>query len=226
MGAGTAIRPGPAKRRGAQRELDSVFEPSSQHRDVDKKIVASLERLSQALRVLLREEAQEHGLSPIQAQILVHLLFHGPGLRRVGQLAKEFDLTRATVSDAVGSLEKKGLVERSPWPGDGRVATLRLSPAGEEAARGLATWANAVEGSLSASSPEEKEVVMRFLMGLIASLQRSGVVTVARMCVSCRFFRPNAHPNEGSPHHCALLDLPLARSDLRVDCPEHERAAG
>lgn len=206
-------------------EVDSVFEPSSQHGDVDKKIVASLERLSQALRVLLREEAQERGLSPIQAQFLVHLLFHGPESRRVGQLAREFDLTRATVSDAVGSLEKKGLVERDPWPDDRRVATLGLTPAGEEAARGLATWANAVEGSLSASSPEEKEVVMRFLMGLIASLQRAGVVTVARMCVSCRFFRPDAHPGDASPHHCALLDLPLARSDLRVDCPEHERAA-
>lgn len=202
-----------------------MFEPSSQHGDVDKKIVASLERLSQALRVLLREEAQERGLSPIQAQFLVYLLFRGPELRRVGRLAGEFDLTRATVSDAVGSLEKKGLVERDPWPDDKRVATLRLTPAGEEAAKGIATWANAVEGGLTASSPEEKEVVMRFLMGLIASLQRASVVTVARMCVNCRFFRPDVHLGEGSPHHCALLDLPLARSDLRVDCPEHELAA-
>jgi DNA-binding MarR family transcriptional regulator len=205
--------------------VDSVFEPSSQHGDVDKKIVASLERLSQALRVLLREEAQEHGLSPIQAQFLVHLLFHGFGLRRVGRLAREFDLTRATVSDAVSSLEKKGLVEREHWPEDKRVATLRLTPAGKEVARSLATWANAIEELLASSPPEEKEVVMRFLMRLVASLQRFGVVTVARTCVSCRFFRPDAHPGEGSPHHCALLDLPLARSDLRIDCPEHELAA-
>src|SRR5215217_6102649 len=183
--------------------MGSAFEPSLQHGDVNKKIVASLERLSQALRVLLREEAQERGLSPIQAQFLVHLLFCDPQLRRVGRLAEEFDLTRATVSDAVGSLEKKGLIEKDPWPEDKRVATLRLT----------------------ASSPEEKEVVMRFLMGLIASLQRAGVVTVARMCVSCRFFRPDAHPGEESPHHCALLDLPLSRSDLRVDCPEHELVA-
>lgn len=205
--------------------MESVFEPSSQHGDVDKKILAALERLSQALRVRLREEAQERGLSPIQAQFLVHLLFHGTELRRVGRLAEEFDLTPATVSDAVGSLEKKGLVERYPWPGDRRIATLRLTPEGEEAARGIATWANAVEGSLPASSSEEKEVVMQFLMGLIASLQRAGVVTVARMCVSCRFYRPDAHPGKESPHHCALLDLPLARSDLRADCPEHELAA-
>jgi DNA-binding MarR family transcriptional regulator len=205
--------------------MESVFEPSSQHGDVDSKVVASLERLSQAFRLLLREEAQEHDLSPIQVQFLVHLLFHPVELRRVGRLAREFDLTPATVSDAVGSLEKKGLVQREPWPEDRRVVTLRLTPAGEGLATRLSTWANAVKGHLSTASSEEKEVVMRFLMGLIGSMQKAGIITVARMCVTCRFFRPDAHPGADSPHHCALLDVPLARSDLRVDCPEHELAA-
>ncbi len=86
--------------------MGSVFEPSSQHGDVDSKIVASLERLSQVFRLLLRKEAQKRGLSPIQAQFLVYLLFHDLDLRRVGRLAEEFGLTRATVSDAVGSLEE------------------------------------------------------------------------------------------------------------------------
>jgi DNA-binding MarR family transcriptional regulator len=203
----------------------SVFEPSSQHGDVDKKIVASLERLSQVFRTLLRVEAQERGLSPIQAQFLVHLLHHGAALGRVSRLAREFDLTRATVSDAVGSLEKKGLISREPWPADKRVTTLRLTSTGEHTARELAAWANVIEEHLKAYSPEEKEAVMRFLMGLIGSLQKSGLITVARMCVTCRFFRPDAHPGESSPHHCALLDVPLSGSDLRADCPEHELAA-
>src|ERR671933_1896592 len=133
--------------------MESVFEPSSQHGDVDSKIVAALERLSRVFLLLLREKAQEHDLSPIQAQFLVHLLFRDIELRRVGRIAEEFGLTRATVSDAVGSLEKKGLIERDPWPEDKRVATLRLTHRGEEVGRGLSTWANAVEEGLSASSP-------------------------------------------------------------------------
>jgi DNA-binding MarR family transcriptional regulator len=203
----------------------SVFEPSSQHGDVDKKIVASLERLSQVFRILLRGEAQERGLSPIQARCLVHLLHHGAALRRVSQLAREFHLTLATVSDAVGSLEKKGLICREPWPYDKRVTTLRLTPTGEHTARGLAAWANVVEEHLKVCSPEEKEAVMRFLMNLIGSLQKSGMITVARMCVTCQFFRPDAHPGESLPHHCALLDVPLSGSELRADCPEHKLAA-
>jgi len=199
--------------------MESVFEPSSQHGDVDGKIVASLERLAQVFRLLLREEAQKHDLSPIQAQFLVYLLFRDVELRRVSKLAEEFDLTRATVSDAVSSLEKKALIRREYWPEDKRVVTLRLTPAGEKLATELSTWANTVKEHLGASPPEEKEVVMRFLMNLIASLQRAGIITVARMCVTCRFFRRDEHPGSDSPHHCALLDVPLASSDLRVDCP-------
>ena len=205
--------------------VGGAFDPSSQHGDVDKKVVAALERLSQAFRVLLQEEAQGRGLSPIQARFLVHLLHHGDELGRVGRLAEEFGLSRATVSDAVRTLEAKGLVRRESWPRDGRVATLRLTPAGEEAAARLSGWADVVEEQLGSFAPEEKEAVMRFLMRLISALQGAGVITVARMCVACRFFRPDAHPGSASPHHCALLDLPLSGADLRTDCPEHEPAA-
>ena len=211
--------------RSAAGTYGSVFEPSSQHGDIDKKIVASLERLSQVFRILLRGEAQERGLSPIQAQFLVHLLHHGAALRRVSQLAREFDLSLATVSDAVGSLEKKGLIRREPWPHDKRITTLRLTPTGEHTAQELAAWANVVEDHLKGCSPEEKETVMRFLVDLIGSLQKSGLITVARMCATCRFFRPDAHPGERSSHHCALLNVPLSGSDLRTDCPEHKLAA-
>jgi DNA-binding MarR family transcriptional regulator len=202
--------------------LSSVFDPSAHHGDVDSKVVAALERLGEVFRLLLREKAQEHGLSPIQARFLVYLLHHGVELRRVSQLAREFGLTQATVSDAVDSLEAKGFIGREPWPADRRVVTLRLTPGGELLAAELSAWADPIREHLRNSSPGESEVVMRFLMQLIGSLQRSGVITVARMCVTCRFFQPDIHPDADSPHHCGLLDVPLAGSDLRIDCPEHE----
>ncbi len=202
--------------------MSSVFDPSAQHGDVESKVVAALERLGEVFRLLLREKAQEHDLSLIQARFLVYLLHHGVELRRVSRLAREFGLTQATVSDAVGSLEEKGFIGRERWPEDGRVVTLRLTPEGELLATELSGWADPIREHLRYSSPEESEVVMRFLMRLIGSLQRSGVITVARMCVTCRFFQPDAHPGATSRHHCGLLDVPLAGSDLRIDCPEHE----
>jgi DNA-binding MarR family transcriptional regulator len=204
--------------------LGSVFDPSAQHDDVDAKIVAALERLSQVFRVRLRVEAWEHDLSSTQTRFLIYLLYHDVELRRVSQLAREFDLTKATVSDAVASLETKGLVRREQWPVDRRVVTLRLTTDGEKLAATLSEWPDPVREHLERFSPEEREAVMRFLIGLIGSLQRSGLITVARMCVTCRFFRQDIHPGEASPHHCALLDVPLGRADLRVDCQEHEPA--
>jgi DNA-binding MarR family transcriptional regulator len=206
--------------------LGSVFDLSAQHDDVDAKIVAALERLSQVFRVRLREVAWEHDLSPTQTQFLIYLLHHDVELRRVSQLAREFDLTQATVSDAVASLETKGLIKREEWPEDQRVVTLRLTPDGEKLATTLSRWADPISEHLEHFSPEEREAVMRFLIGLIGSLQRSGLITVARMCVTCKFFRQDIHPGEPSPHHCGLLDVPLGRVDLRVDCPEHEPAVG
>ena len=206
--------------------MGSVFDPSAQHDDVDARIVAALERLSQYFRVRLREEARRRNLSPIQAQFLIHLLHHDVELRRVSQLAREFDLTQATVSDAVASLETKGLVRREQWPDDRRVVTLRLTPEGEKLATALSNWADPIREHLERFSLGEREAIMRFLMELAGSLQRSGLITVARMCVTCRFFRRDVRPGEASPHHCGLLDVPLGGSNLRVDCPEHEAVVG
>ena len=176
--------------------MDSIFEPSSQHGDVNKKVVAALERLSQAFRVLLQEESQRQSLSPIQARFLVHLLHHGDELGRVGRLAEEFGLSRATVSEAVRSSETKGLVCREPWPRDGRVATLRLTAEGKSPG---SPAGQTIEEQLESFALGEKEEVMRFLMHLIFALQGAGVITVARMCVSCRFFRPDTRPRSVSP---------------------------
>ncbi len=204
--------------------MNSVFDPSQQQQDVASKIVVALERLCQAFRVLLWEKAKVHNLSPIQIQFLVYLLYHSPELCRASQLAREFGLTQATVSDAITALEGKALVGREPWRGDRRVSTLRLTPTGQELAVRLSTWADAIAESVFSFRPEEQEAILRFLMQLIESLQRAGIISIARMCITCRFFQPNADPGSESPHYCRLINKPLANAELRVDCPDHEPA--
>ena len=207
----------------------SVFDPAVQHTSVDHKIAAALERLGQVFRGLLWEKATAvstaHTLSPIQIQFLIFLHFHGPAGNRVGALAREFGITPATVSDAVRVLKKKGLLTKEPAPEDARARLLRLTSEGQRLAGELADWADIVRHHIAAHPEAEKVVVMRFLLDLIASLQHAGVVTVARMCTSCRFFEQNRYDDAAAPHYCRLLDMPLADQDLRVDCPEHELAA-
>lgn len=202
----------------------SIFDLSFQHGDVDAKIVASLERLSDVFRVLLWKKATGRDLSPLQIQLLVFLWGHPPDFGRVGELARRFDLAEATVSDAITTLVEKGLVEKTPDPNDGRARVLTLTGDGAETAEDLSDWAAAVRDGLAASDESDKTAVLETLMDLIASLEEQGVITRARMCRTCRFFDEDAHEDPDAPHHCTLLDMPLGREDLRVDCPEHERS--
>ncbi len=205
--------------------MSSSFDVKQQHLEVESKIVAALERLSQAFRVLLWEKTKSHQLSPIQVQFLVFLLYHPSSQSTISHLAKEYTLTPATVSDAISTLEGKKLVARERGVHDRRVAYIALTQDGKKTARKLASWAEVVRASVAQFPAEEKLVVMKFLMRLIASLQQAGVITLARMCVTCRFFQPETHPNSRAPHHCGLMNKPLAETELRLDCPEHDSVA-
>ncbi|MCY1144320.1 hypothetical protein OWR29_40535 [Actinoplanes sp. Pm04-4] len=45
------------------------------------------------------------------------------------------------------------------------------------------------------------------------------------MCLTCRFFVPEAHPESpGHPHHCNFVDAAFGDAELRVTCPDHETA--
>jgi DNA-binding MarR family transcriptional regulator len=193
-------------------------------RDLDTKLVAALERVGQALRFELREQARRYGLTPTQAQILLRLASDPPPRTRVGALAATLDVRQPTVSDAVATLERKGLVERGPDPADARAATLRLTARGRTVADRLDAWDERARAAVRGFPMEGKERSLGLLLDLIAGLQRAGVVGVARTCPTCRFFRPGSRP-DGSAAHCALLDVPLFPADLRLDCPEHEPAA-
>jgi DNA-binding MarR family transcriptional regulator len=165
---------------------------------------------------------KQHGLSPTQLQLLLRLASDPPARRRIGVLAGELDVTHPTVSDAVAVLRRKGLVDRDP---SSRKAALGLSARGRAVAAGLADWDQRTRQQLADLPVGDKHATLRLLLDLIAGLQRSGAITVARMCVTCRFFRRDAHPNSPRPHHCALVDAPMGSGELRIDCAEHEPRA-
>ncbi len=201
---------------------DELALPPGASPDVDAKLAAALERVGQALRVQMREEARQHGLTPTQLQVLLRLATDPDPRRRVGVLAGELDVTHPTVSDAVAVLRRKRLVDRDPGS---RKSALSLSARGRAMVVELADWDQRTRQQLADLPVGDKHASLRLLLDLIAGLQRSGAITVARMCVTCRFFRRDAHPGAAQAHHCALVDAPMGGGELRVDCAEHERAA-
>lgn len=186
---------------------------------LDVRLAAALERVSQAVRVMRFDAAHARGLSPAQLSVLEILATAPPVRRRVSALATELDLTAPTVSDAVAALRRKGLVVSSP-AAVGRGQRLDLTDAGRRLVDDVGRWDAPLLDALGPLPPATKESALVALLDVVGGLQRSGVITVARMCTTCRFFE-----RTGGVPRCGLLDAPLPPQALRVDCPEHESAA-
>lgn len=195
----------------------SAFDLEVQNQHLESKIIVALERISVAFRVLLWTEGKRTSLSPIQIQILIFLLFHSDEKCKVGYLASEFNMTKATVSDSVKVLLEKGLVKKETEPSDTRSFVLHLTANGRDTARQLSTFSQVLEQPLAAMSGNQKESFLLSLLEVIDELNRLGVITLQRMCFKCRFFS-----EAGGAHYCQLLEKPLATAELRVDCPEWE----
>ena len=198
---------------------ESVFDPQAQIGNPDLKIIASLERLSEGFRVLLWEKAKVLGISPIQIQILIFIQFHGDEKCKVSYLAQEFCLTKPTISEAVKSLEQKGFIERQIEPSDTRSHTIHLTETGRSAVAQTAHFANPMLGSLAEIPSAEKGILLEQLLGVVGQLQRAGIISMQRMCFSCRFYQKN-----GDGHFCRFLNKSLKNRELRLDCGEFEAA--
>lgn len=170
----------------------------------------------------MRSAARAEGLSSTQAHLLLRVTGHPEERRRVGVLAGELDVSQPTVSDAIATLERKGLVERERGA-DARAWALRATRRGRTAAMRLRRWDLQSRLALADQPREEREQALVFLTSLIASLHDVGLISVARTCPTCKHFRPDRNP--GGVPHCALLDMSLPPERLRVDCPEHELRA-
>lgn len=200
----------------------SPFDPARQNHppDLDYKIVASLERLSGVFRQLLWQQATHTGLSPLQLQVLVFLRFHPPTQCTVSYLAREYHVSRATISDAVKALAQKALISRHTAPADLRSHFLQLTPEGERLADQTSTFAAPLAPPVAGLPARQKLNLYLSLLQLLYQLQQAGTIPVQRMCFSCQHY--GRRPGQ---HFCHLLNIPLEGPQLRLDCPEHAAAS-
>lgn len=193
--------------------------------DVSNKLLGGLNRIGLAMRSAAWGEATESGLTPTQSQILAFIAARGPQSPRSGDAADALGITPQTASVAIAALVAKGLVIKTPDINDRRASALRLTRQGEVAARVATQWPEFLTRAVEELDGQERAAFLRILTKLIHRLQLDGEIVPQRLCVTCAHFQPNVHSGRnGGPHHCALLNAPLAEIDLRLDCPEHRAA--
>jgi len=184
------------------------------------RVTHSLLRLSTAMRSQAWEWAEGAGLTPTQGEILV-LLMQRKGPMRLGEIARETALTAATTSDAVSTLESKGLVEKRRALDDGRALAVRLTARGRTAAKRAAQWPDFLAKAVGTLRDEEQSIFYRTLLKTVRQLEVQGHIPPHRMCVTCTHLEPSKNPKK-TPHRCMLLDLSMSDTDLRLVCSVHE----
>lgn len=197
--------------------MPSSFDPAQQAQNIDAKLIFALEKVSQVYRTLLWQTQKETGLSPLQSQMLLFMLFHDESIVSISNFATEFSVTKATVSDAFKTLIKKELVYKEPDPLDKRRQLLKLTKNGVEIATSIQSYTAPLESSLGVFSLKKKEQLFGSLKSLLINLNDNHVISPLRMCTTCRHYSlQNRKP------YCGLMEKTLQDSEIRLDCAEHE----
>jgi DNA-binding MarR family transcriptional regulator len=198
--------------------MSSAFDPIHQSNHVNSKVIVSLEKLSEVFRVLLWDSGKEYGLSPIQIQLLLFVRFHPEeDLRKVAYMAKEFNMTKATISDSLKTLEQKGLVRKKTDVEDARSVTISLTAKGEKLSGQVANFTGKLDGAVERLAPKERDALLVTLMKLSRYLLEEEVLAIERMCFHCANYKGNFNDN----HYCEAYKKKIAQKSLRVDCPAH-----
>ena len=194
------------------------FSLDQQNSDVASKIVVGLELISQVFRINLWEIQKAYKISPIQTQILIFIYYHKKDLCTITQLSKEFNLTKATISDSVRVLINKGYLHKEVDTTDTRMFYLSLTDEGFNLTEKFDKFSNILHSSVSRLNKKETDILFNSLVSVINELQTSGTITERRMCSKCQFYSEV----DEETYHCSLMEKTLSRLDFRLDCSEFE----
>jgi DNA-binding MarR family transcriptional regulator len=126
-------------------------------------------RLDRALRRQIADMVAPHGLTATQYTAL-SVLRVGKGLSNA-QLARRSYVTPQSMIEMLGTLEAKGLIERSPAPGHGRILRTELTPKGRRLLARCDESLDRIEHDMTSElSPDELESFEHMLRSCVHML--------------------------------------------------------
>ena len=193
----------------------SVFNLNEQNANLDNKIVAGLERISQVFKTLLWEKSKQYNLSPIQIQLLIFINYHSENKSTVSYLAQEFGVSKPTISDTIKTLEQKEFIKKIIDKNDTRSYTIELTETGKKIVSETDDFANPLKNIISNSEKNEKVILWKNISEIIIQLNKLQIINVQRTCLNCKHFSKN-----NGISFCNLLNQKLKTEDIRIDCNE------
>jgi DNA-binding MarR family transcriptional regulator len=147
-------------------------EQRQEHLDAAEGLI-QLCRLVQSIYARISER---HDLTPVQAKLVCVLTF---GPRGMAELAQCFEVEKATLTGLVDRAEQRGLVRRSPVPGDRRAFHVTLTDTGRRAATAFHAEATEELNHLLAALPASDREDFRRSMAKIITERQAHLATGA-----------------------------------------------
>ena len=155
---------------------------------VSKRVATGLRKIGLAIRSRAWKEARLGRLAPLQAHTLTILHGRQPQVATATALAEELAVALPTISEVLRVLEQRGLIKKRKSHTDARTTMLSLTSKGRRRAEGVTGWTDFLAAAADELSDVERKALLRSLIKMIRALQEQGMIPIARMCPTCRFF--------------------------------------
>lgn len=197
--------------------MESIFNLDNQNSNLDSKIVAGLDRISQVFKTLLWEKSKTYNLSPIQIQLLIFIEYHSEEKTTISYLSQEFNLSKPTISETIKTLEQKQFIKKIVDKKDTRSYRIELTQNGKNIVLETENFVNPLTEIITNSKQNDKLVLWENITTIILQLNELKIISVQRTCFKCKFYSENNNKS-----FCNLLNQNLKTEDIRIDCEEFE----
>jgi DNA-binding MarR family transcriptional regulator len=97
------------------------------------------------------------------------MLFDGERYLTVKGIAQRLDVAKSRVTKIIDGLLKKGLVERTEDPGDGRIKLISLTPSGKKKSREIDTFQKEIHKKILLHLEDDERKTVLSNLGLLRS---------------------------------------------------------
>ncbi len=180
-------------------------------------MVILLERLGRLVR------AQEHAsdINPAQWEALRYLSRCNRFSDSPAALTRYLSATKGTISQTLIALERKGLLTKTPRPGEARSVVLALTPAGEEKLQDD-PWRQ-VSAMIETGGDKARKRLAAGSAKLVGQIIKARGLPSYGSCADCRYFREGAAPSDvKGKHWCLLFEQPITRTQAAKICASHD----
>ena len=198
--------------------MQHIYNPDYQNQDLAARTTAALDKIADTFKALLWAGQKESGFSPLQFKLLLFIAYHDAKYNTVSQLVNEFQVTKATISDCIKTLEKQKLLTKVLNHRDNRRFYIELTEKGKQTVSEAQPFAQPLQKALKAEKTEDLEQLYSSLFSVLSKLKRRKQTTLNRSCADCSAYR-----SDGINHaFCMELRMQLRPKDHRIDCPKHQ----